>query len=162
MSPRRLLVVHAAIAVVLLGHFRDLATDAEHWPFSSYPMYSYPPPARLEAYLVVGLVEGGNERGKEREFPLIERPYLRPLDAGTLGAALSRMNKQHDCERTLDRALRACLARYDALRQAGRHDGPPLRGARLYRLTWEVGRDGSPSPQPGGRELLHEVLLHER
>ena len=164
MSWRRLLVVHAAIAVVVFGHLRDIVTDVEHWPFSPYPMYSYPPPDRLDVYRVVGVpagaATGGSAGGSAREFPLVERRYLRPLDAGSLGATMSRLNRRDARERLLDEALRACLARYEALRAAGRHDGPPLRGARLYRLSWPADVTG-PRDTPDRRDLLYEVTLDE-
>ena len=96
MSRRRLFVAYSAIALVVLGHLRDIVTDAEHWPFSPYPMYSYPPPDRLDLYRVVGVVKAaeGSAGPPGREFPLVERRYLRPLDARTLSAAMSRLDKR--------------------------------------------------------------------
>ena len=147
-------VVYAAIAVVVGGHARDIITDEEHWPFSPYPMYSYPPPRELTVYRMAGVVAAGEE------FPLLQRMYLRPLNAGSAGSTLGRLDRRNN-RAGLDLALRECLTRYEALRLAGRHDGPPLCGVRLYRLTWVVGRP-DPKAEPDRRELRHEVTIYGR
>lgn len=153
----RKFIICAAIAFVIGGHLLDLAIDREHWPFTPYPMYSYPPPDQMVAYRLAGVVDGDSPA----EFPLLQRRFLRPLDSITLGAALARLNKQPDRQRLLDRAARECLVRYESLRLAHRHDGPPLRGARVYRLTWDGTSSARTGEQPDRRELLHQVMLHD-
>ena len=55
-------------------------------------------------------------------------------------------------------ALRDLLRRYEERRRAGQHDGPPLRGLRLYRLQWQLDLWGRNRDQPNQRDLLFELL----
>lgn len=158
MSRLRLLLIHAAIAVVVLGHLRSLITDTEDWPFSRYPMYSYPPPKELIAYRVVGVVGGRSAVEAEREVPLTNPRYFRPLSYLAVGATLSRLDQRLDREAALDGAILQLAARYEALRRAGRHDGPPLTGMRLYKLSWSVQPDAGNGDTPDRRELVREVV----
>src|SRR5688572_17215140 len=132
MGSRRKLVAYLAIGVVVGGHLFDLAADREHWPFSTYPMYSYRLGERFHVYRVVGVVH--DDAGGE--FPLVQRQYLRPFDFLTLGNSLAYLNKKPDRERRLEAALSDCLSRYETRRGLGRHDGPPLRAMRFYRMSW--------------------------
>jgi hypothetical protein len=157
MSRLRLLLVHAAIAVVVLGHLRSLITNTEDWPFSRYPMYSYPPPKELIAYRLAGVV-GGGPAEPERELPLTNYQYFRPISYLAAGATLGRLNGRPERAKELDAAMGELAARYEALRRDGRHNGPPLRRLRLYRLSWSVQPGASNSDRPDRRELVHEVV----
>jgi hypothetical protein len=151
-------VVHAAIAVIVGGHLYDLVRDEEHWPFSHYGMYSYRDrDNKVVSYQLAGLVEGD----APGEFPLVEPEHLRPMNVLSLGPALGRVHPRANREALWEEALRDCLARYEARRRAGAHNGPPLRGARLYRLAWDVKPMASNRDRPDQRELVHEVVVRE-
>ena len=50
------------------------------------------------------------------------------------------------------------LTRYEARRRAGQHDGPALRGVRLYLLRWRlVDRVPRNPDAPDERRLLLEI-----
>lgn len=157
MSRLRLLLAHAAIAVVVLGHVRSLITNMEHWPFSRYPMYSYPPPKELIAYRLAGVVEAGPS-GPEKELPLTNYRYFRPLSYLAAGSTLGRLSGRPERAKELNAAMGELADLYEALRRDGRHDGPPLRALRLYKLSWSVQPGASNSDRPDRRELLHEVV----
>lgn len=157
----RRLVAYAAIVAVVGGHLYDLAMDWEHWPFSPYPMYSHRMGNELTVYRLMGVVAGGSGGGAageaEAEIPLITRRYLWPLDSMSTAGALRRMHREPDREALLGEAMGDCLARYEARRAAGKHDGPPLSAIRLYRMTWEMDPWARNRDRPDRRELIYEA-----
>jgi hypothetical protein len=161
MGRLRLLVVHAAIAFIVLGHLRSLVTDSEDWPFSRYPMYSYPPPKELVAYRIAAVVGGGSAAEPEREVLLMDRRSFRPMTHLAVGSTLSRLDQRLDREAALDEALLQLAARYEAGRRAGKHDGEPLRRLRLYKLVWSVLPDAANSGTPDRRDLVREVTVDD-
>jgi hypothetical protein len=58
----------------------------------------------------------------------------------------------------LDKALWNCLNRYDALRKAGKHDGPELTGLRVYTCYWTLDPYGKTIEHPDKKVLVKEVL----
>ena len=151
MSRPRLLVVYLLGAVILGGLVSDLVRDTEHWPFSMFPMYSEVDRSNTLSMLrLYGVVQ----RSPSIEIQLDKNIYLQPFDntrvADALGNALQKNR--------VDEGVNDCLKRYEALRIAGRHDGPPLVAMRLYRVTWTVNDTGSNIDRPDRKELLSEVV----
>ena len=155
MSHRRLAWIHGLILTVLAGSLYCIAADAEYWPFSQYPMYSTI--VRPGAYSDLTLV-ASTATEPAREFSLTAEKYLIPFDWVRLREALVRLEAQPDHRAKLSEALRGCWQRYDMLRRAGRHHGPPLAAVRLYRQTWE---DVAPWMPPGEASAAKTVLVAE-
>jgi hypothetical protein len=154
-SKSRLFVVYGLGAIIVGGALSDLVRDTEHWPFSQYPMFSQTEVTRTFSMLrLYGILE----QSPSVEVPLDSNLYLEPFDNSRLPPALehaARVNR-------LDEAVMNCLTRYEALRREGRHNGPPLAGMRLYRLTWTLDPSASNVDQPDRKELLTEVVVrHE-
>jgi hypothetical protein len=150
MSRPRLLVVYALGAVIFGGALADLVRDTEHWPFSQYPMFSYMQQAKTYSMLrLYGVVQ----RSPLIEVPLDSNLYLEPFDNSRLPAALQIAIR----ENRLDEGVTDCLTRYEALRRADRHGGPPLVAMRLYRLTWALDPSASNVDRPDRKDLLSEV-----
>jgi hypothetical protein len=144
-------MAHAAIGLIIGGSLFCIATATEYWPLSHYPMFSgvrtVGSMSRLE---LVGIskLNGSEVR--------LAPPHLRPLNSNRLRAAFvgGRPDQQ-----LLDKALRECLRRYEALRLAGRHRGPPIQGLRLYELGWGLLDARLFDPErPDRRDLLAEAL----
>jgi len=130
----RVRLVYGLVTVFLLFSMWDLITDREHWPFSQYAMYSYVQRDRSLTMLQLF----GITAGEPKRIPLFEFQYIQPFDQSRLRGALAGMNAQPNRVQLLTDALRDCWARYEKLRLAGRHDGPPLQGMELDRLFWQL------------------------
>ncbi len=150
MSKRRLLVFYALGAVIFGGSLADIVRDTEHWPFSQYPMdsevFSSKTFSMLRLYGVV-------QKSPLVEIQLYNTSFIEPFDNSRLSAGLAhtlQVNRQ-------DEAVADCLARYEALRRAGRHRGPPLVAMRLYMVTWTLDPWVSNIDRPDRKELLAEV-----
>jgi len=87
------------------------------------------------------------------EIPLDSNLYLQPFDNSRLSAALEHALR----ENRLEEGVTDCLTRYEGLRRAGRHTGPPLVAMRLYRLTWTLDTSASNVDRPDRKDLLTEV-----
>ncbi len=144
--------VYGLIAVIVAGHLYDVATGGEHWPFSSYPMYSH---LNREWTLSFPRLVGIRRDGSE--LPLWRTEYLAPLDQSRLDQALGGMLSRPDWRTRVGAALADCLARYERRRRAGAHDGPALRALRLYDLGWTLDRAARNVDAPDRRRLLLEV-----
>jgi len=151
MSKSRLFVVYGLGAIIIGGALSDLVRDTEHWPFSQYPMFSQTEVTRTFSML---RLYGVLEQSPSVEVPLDNNLYLQPFDNSRLPEALENAAKIN----RLDEAVTNCLTRYEALRRAGRHNGPPLVGMRLYRLTWTLDPSASNVDQPDRKELLTKVI----
>ena len=157
-SPRRTLLVNSWILVLIGGSFVELVLDPpyarEHWPFSQYQMYSelHPEPT-IAAIRLFGVLAAD----ARQEMPLVENEHIQPFDNSRLWVSLTSMHRAPNREALLGAALGDCLGRYEDLRRAGRHDGPPLQGVRLYRLLWRADPP-VPNAEPFSRELLYEVI----
>ena len=79
--------------------------------------------------------------------------YFAPMPA-----IYQRLNFQRAAGRAnvRDRMLGDYLRRYEQLRLAGRHDGPRLKGLRLYEWYWTMDRDASNAKSPDKQTLLYE------
>jgi hypothetical protein len=158
MSGARRCVVYAALAVICAGSLVDLATDREHWPFSQYAMYSE---VKREPYELRQLrLFGVPARGEE--FALRQVEYIQPFDQVRLRLILSEFRVDPRRRPLLATALQDCLTRYETLRRAGRHSGPPLAGVRLYELHWRLDPWAHNADRPDSRTLVLEVPRPQR
>jgi hypothetical protein len=147
-------LAHAVIAVVAGGGLVAIATGIERWPFSPYPMYAKIRPASYSMPVLFGVTA----EAPEREVPLFQKAYLYPFNTAVLRDAFVLQLRQSAAHPDAPRqALLDCLQRYERRRRAGLHDGPALRGMRLYRLTWALLPGASNFERPEGKELLLEV-----
>jgi hypothetical protein len=153
----RVWLVSAVTAIVVGGSCFDIVTAREHWPFSPYRMYAM---VLRQPSLTALRLFGVTDRVPPGEIALSETRYTEPLNAIRLHHAFTRMNVLDEGQphgQRLAAALNACLERYEALRQAGRHEGPPLQGMRLYRLTWKLEPWARNADRPDEKALLLEV-----
>ncbi len=153
MSPHRLRLVNAIIAIVIGGALVAIAFNIELWPFSPYAMYA----ERRTRSMKVPRLVGVTETDPSYELPLFAFAYLRPFDQQRLQEGLERLLRNSQRDQLLPTALADVLARYAALRDAGRHDGPALQAIRLYQLQWELDPQAITVAEPSQRELLLEV-----
>jgi hypothetical protein len=143
-------MVYVLFAAITGGHLYDLVTRGEHWPFSSYPMYSH---LNRQWTLEVPRVLGVREDGPSEEW-LWRDELLAPFDQARLAQSLSTMRRAPDAHARLETALADCLRRYERRRRAGEHDGPPLSALRLYRTVWTLDLAAASLPHPTQQELL--------
>jgi len=154
MTRVRTWLAHTVIAVVAGGGLLAIAADAERWPFSPYPMYSWLRPASYSTPVLFGVTA----EAPEREVALFAKAYLHPFNAAGLRDSFSIQLRRNAARPEAARqALLDCLRRYERRRRAGLHDGPPLRGMRLYRLTWALLPRASNFERPEGKEFLLEA-----
>jgi hypothetical protein len=156
MTRRRRWLVYGLAAFIVAGNLYDGATGGEHWPFSSYPMYSH---VNREWGLALLRVVGVRSDPPGDEVPLWESAHLEPFDQSRLGSALSTLLAQPDGLERVDALLRNCLLRYERRRRGAAHDGPPLRALRLYDLAWTLEPRARNADHPGTRRLLAEAAL---
>jgi len=158
MSRARRRVVYAALAVICAGSLVDLATDREHWPFSQYAMYSdvKREPYELRQLRLFGVPAAGEE------FALRQFEYIQPFDQVRLRLMLSEFRSDPKRQPLLATALQDCLSRYETLRRAGRHNGPPLAAVRLYELHWHLDPWARNAERPDRRTLVLEVPRSRR
>lgn len=160
MSKQRILVLHGVIALLIIASLYVIVSDREYWPFSQYPMYSMlvKPKDSLEGLRLFGVTQ----EEPHHEIPVRDYQYLQPFARGRMYLALewiyikSARNPEKR-QQMLNEALLDSLKRYEELRLAGRHDGPPLQGMRLYGVHWRLDARAKNVDQPDNRILLAEV-----
>jgi hypothetical protein len=152
LSIGRLIAAHVLILGIVGSSVYDIATEQEHFPFSNYPMFStvHRTPT-LRWYRLFGVTTDG------REVALLNYSQLWPLDQSRLPLGLRRIHQEPGNETRLKEALSDILRRYERRRAAGEHDGPPVRGLRLYEIGWDLEPYAANLGQPGSRELIAEV-----
>jgi hypothetical protein len=157
MSRRRLVFAHVVIGTLILGSYCAIVLDEEYWPFSPYPMYS----SILDDKMYSGMRLYGVTQGEpHREILLRDSDYVRPFHPFVLEAAWEQMHlkeNRKERRRALNEALLDSLRRYEELRMAGRHDGPRLKGMRLYRERWQLDAQAENLNRPDHRRLIAEV-----
>lgn len=152
MTRTRLLFAHVLILGLIGGSFYDILTRQEHWPFSNYPMFSTVHQQHVLRWpRLFGVTADG------REIALVRHDYLAPLDQSRLPLGLRRIEQMDDSDGRLRQALADILRRYEIRREAGEHEGPPLRGLRLYTVTWDLEPYAANLDHPRSRELVAEV-----
>ena len=154
MTRTRRMFAHVLITGVILGSAYDIATRQEHWPFSDYPMFSaIHRAAVLEWPRLFGVTADGSE------IALVSHEYLWPLDQSRLPIGLRHIYATERNATRLHAALEDCLERYERRRIAGEHDGPALRGIRLYVVAWDIEPYARNLDQPRSRQLIGEASL---
>lgn len=154
-SPWRVRLINGLIAAIAGGHLFDMLTGKEHWPFSGYPMFSAL--TRDKSVWMVHLC-GVTREDTPREVPLLKGEYLWPFDRPRFRAALLRLDSAADREGRLREALNDVLDRYEARRAEGRHNGPALRGIRLYKRSYRLDPWARNHDQPDRRRLIFELM----
>jgi hypothetical protein len=149
-------LVYAVIFVIAAGSVFDILTQREHWPFSPYSMFSS---VRRDYSLTRLKLLGVTKTDATSEIQLTEPQYIQPLGDIHIQQNLSKKKKQDSTsyEEYLEEALSHILSRYEVLRIAGEHDGPELRGIRLYRYEWKLDPMIHAPEKPDARELIFEV-----
>jgi hypothetical protein len=151
---RRLITANLLIGLMLAISAYDVIADAEHWPFSQYPMFSRIAEKRELTWLRVYVVTADGH-----EFPLLTHRQVFPFDQSRLSKVLGSIRTRPDADAQIRVALANCLDRYERLRLQHRHDGPPAAGLRLYEVTWTLQGDAANLDSPDSRTLVGEVAL---
>jgi hypothetical protein len=154
MTRARRTVVTLLLAGLIGMHLFELARDSEHWPFCSYPMYSWledDDPA-VEGQRLMGLRADNGE-----EIWLHGRQYVDPFDPSRLHEASLHITEAADAKTRWDRALGDLLRRYEERRQASLHDGPKLKGMRIYQTRHDLHPEAANLATPTRRQLLAEA-----
>jgi GT2 family glycosyltransferase len=154
MSPRRLLLAAALVTATALGSLYDIVTDQEHWPFSPYAMFSY---VERQPTLRVLRLFGVTGDAASDEFPLLDGRFIQPFDQCRLATALAGTYYNAARRPLITPMLRDVLERYERLRLAGVHEGPPLQAIRLYELDWTLDPHAANLSFPDRRQQLAEV-----
>jgi len=148
-------VFYCLFAFIVGGSALDLARDTEHWPWSCYPMYSWPERGtKFDVYRLYGVLK--SDRQTEISLYTDER-YLQPFDQSRMAEIIAATYGKPD----FDKALWNCLNRYEAMRRAGRHDGPELAGLRAYHVFWTLDPYGKTIEHPDSKQKIAEVMLPE-
>lgn len=157
MSRLRMFVIHVLIAGVIAGSLYDIATRQEHWPFSDYPMFAaiHRQPVLQNWYRVFGVTYDN------REVAILKYSELWPLDQSRLPLGLRRLYQQPGGPARVRVALEDILRRYELRRVRGLHDGPPLRGLRLYSVSWDLEPYAANLDRPTSKQLLAEVAQRQ-
>jgi hypothetical protein len=151
---RKRWLVYGVLAVLVGGHLVDIALRREHWPFSNYPMWSRASTVwKASDVRVHGIVAGG--AGKEVE---LTSRHITPLPRLQMTLAMRRAVGQADAGKPelLHRRARDLMRYYESLREAGRHDGPPIEGLRVYEYEWDVNVKGEGADRPRIRLVASE------
>jgi len=154
MTLKRQVLAHLLIFGIVAGSSYDILTRQEHWPFSDYPMFAaIHRSADLEWPRLFGVTADGSE------VALVSREYLWPLDQSRLPIGLRHIYAIERNPQRLHAALEDCLERYERRRIARQHDGPALRGIRLYVVAWDIQPYARNLDQPRSRQLIGEASL---
>lgn len=165
MSKLRFLFANGVIGVLIICSLLALAIDAEPWPFSNYPMFSYLAGDTGNDYsFTKEQFYGVLQEEPHQQFPL-RGSYIEPFQEDRLISYVQRIENGANYQlktdpakrqQLLNDATRDLFVQYETLRQAGRHDGPPLQGIRLYHLYWQLDPRAENVDQPDHWELLAE------
>jgi hypothetical protein len=138
----RRVLVNAVLVGVLFGAAFEVVTGGEHWPFSSYPMFSrVRQEARVDHLAFVAVPADGSPA-----FALYEHEQIHPYRWYRQRQAFKRLLDGSGGEPSVRVGLADLLRRYELGRREGRHGGPPLEAIRLYRVDYDI--------DPGAPDLL--------
>ncbi len=147
----RMIVIYGLLAVIACGSALSILRGREYWPFSSYPMYSYPAAGnQLTEYRLYGVTRQG------REFPLDKYSFTQPFDNARVNFAFESLQK-HGGKEATQQGLADFLRRYEAARALGQHNGPPLEEIRVYKVSWTLDPLARNVNQPDSKKLLSAV-----
>ena len=143
-------LVYSVIALVVLPHLYDIARQQEHWPFSNYPMW-----ARLSKdwHVTAAAPVGITDDPARPEVELSDPAYFAPMPLHFQRLTFGALKKPSPRR---EKVLGDYLRRYEQLRTAGRHDGPPIVGIRLYERYWDMDRYATNARRPDRTTLLYE------
>lgn len=157
-SKNRQRLVNLLLAGLLIASAYEIAVRGEHWPFSSYPMFSKTrTEARVLHHAILAIPQDGSEA-----FPLYESKYIYPFLWYRQRAALRRMLNGPGGTEAVKEGLKDTLARYEYNRQQGRHDGPLLRSLQLYQIDWSIDPDEPDFIRTEERDFVAEVLAESK
>ena len=150
MNPWRVRLVYAVVGVIVVGHLYEIVRQQEHWPFTNYPMWAR---VSRDWHIREVMPFGVTEAPAPREFDLRDPKYFAPMPA-----IYQKLNFQRAASRAnvRDRMLADYLKRYELLRVAGKHGGPPLKAIRLYEWYWTMDRRADNANSPDRKTLLYE------
>ncbi len=151
MSNVRLLIINLLLVGILAGSLTDMLWDREHWPFSSYPMYSR---LELKNETTKVMLYGVPRNSADVPFPLQSTAFIQPFDRTRLNTALARLARSSQPDKNLRAAAEDVWERYRRSRSEGRHAGPPLREVRVYQVHWRLRPDASNVNTPDDKQLL--------
>ena len=161
MTRSRVVLLSTVSFLIIIGSLLSIIFDEEYWPFSPYPMFSG---VAGKASSAPTLRLYGVTQEEPHDEILIptnrDIDYIKPFEASQFFTGLRRMESEHNpkkSSRLLNKALLDSLKRYEESRLAGRHDGPPLQGLKLYKVKGysEAGLDNV--DRPDDRKLVAEV-----
>lgn len=154
MTKRRMVIVHILIGLFLFGSISCIVADAELWPFSNYPMYSYPYRSEFNRKLVYGVTVDGNE------VRLSEGRFWWPLSEVRIANTFMRLKKLNKQDQWSS-AAGYLEHLYYSRKKRKRHTGPILSGLRLYRVSWTIQPQAVNREHPDRKRLLAEVIFGE-
>lgn len=165
MPKHRVYLLSVVTVLFVAGSFYDIITNQEHWPLSNYPMFSGNKAEKHGDGINALWLYGVAQEEPHQEIAMTNNSYFKPVSSSKLKKALRKANKKRNPEkreRELHGVVSDSLDRYEAGRQAGRHDGPPIQALRLYAMEWEIDDQafearGEDVDEPDQRELLIEV-----
>jgi len=158
MGTRRMWFVYALAAVLVLGHLVNAASEREHWPFGPYLMFSQLNPGNATSLL---RMKGVTDELVPQEILLSKDPaYFAPMPVYHIRLCFDRALALWSTGKPqpLRTLCREYLDRYEARRVAGLHNGPPLRGLRLYRYEWTLEPTAANAATPDHVTLIYDSL----
>lgn len=157
-SQSRRAFVNLTLLGLLTGSAYEIGTRGEHWPFSSYPMFSK---TRREARVVHYALQAVPQDGSAA-FPLYKSKHIHPFLWYRQRAAFKQMLEKGKGIAAVEKGLADTMERYEHGRQIGRHDGPPLRSLRLYRVDWSIDPYAADLIKHEKRAFVAEVFAEDK
>ena len=146
MSRARKCVVLMLLAVLVVGHARDVVTSKEHWPFSPYPMYSALQTSRtLHQMRVMGVPASG----EAREIPLAGTWLECTVNAWDEAGQI-RPDK-------IPVAAREYLLAFNRQAHVAGATSTKLKSIRVYEYSWKLSDRSASSGEPDQKRLSIEV-----
>lgn len=143
----RVWMVLGVLVFIVGGHLVEVVTQHEHWPFSPYQMWSI---ATQSWDLTDERLYGVTDEPSPREILLQDPSYFYPLPSRFMRLHMIRglKEQEHGDSTHLNAITTDYLRQYEDRRKAGLHNGPPLKGLRMYRFHWLMARDASNVDKP--------------
>lgn len=154
MSRLRRGCISAGLLALIAVHLVELARDKEHWPFFSYPMYSWIEPERaVQSHRLVGVIAATGE-----EVALQDPELIYPFDQSRLADGALLISRSPDASARWAAVVPDLFARYERRRREGLHAGQPLSGMRIYLTRHELDPWARNLERPERRELAAEFM----
>jgi glucosyl-dolichyl phosphate glucuronosyltransferase len=150
----RLLCVYSLMVLFIGGSIVDILHGTEHWPLSSYPMFSVVDLGpRVRLIRLFGVTQGPSRQ----EVELLDASEIYPFDQCRLSTALAATHNNQARRHLTDALLGDVLLRYEKRRIAGGHHGPALDAVRAYEMTWTLHPDAANVDAWDQKVLVAEV-----